>query len=125
MWSTSAVDARPVRTLTRSWRSASMLLVMRACASLWMSLIMAGSGTNASRKYSERPAPAAVALAAAVRRAVVAIVFAGMPALDLQCRMVDAETLVEFLHDAVDEGIVVAVLRPHQVRGHRHLASAQ
>src|SRR3954464_10328579 len=125
MCSTSAVEARPVRTLTRSWRSASMLLDMRACASLWMSLIMAGSGTNASPKYSERPLQADPASVAAVRGPVVAIVFARVAALDLQRRMIDAEALVQLAHEPVDEDVVVLVARAHEVRGHRDLAGAQ
>src|SRR5690606_39356105 len=58
MLSTRPVEARPVRTLTRLWRRASMLLAMRACASCLISLIIAVfPGVAESADYTGNAAP--------------------------------------------------------------------
>src|SRR5690606_1691814 len=116
MCSTSAVEARPVRTLTRSWRRASMLLAMRACASLWMVSIM-GIPVPGSAPGVQPSVP--------VRGAVVAVVQAGAAELDLQRGVVDAETRVQLAMDVVQERVVAVAAGPHQVCGHRDLARAQ
>src|SRR5690606_41475446 len=61
MVSTRPVEARPVRTLTRLWRRASMLLAMRVCASCLISLIIAvfpGGAESADYTGNAVPGPA-------------------------------------------------------------------
>ena len=60
-----------------------------------------------------------------VRRAVMLVVHAQIAALYLQGRVVDAELVVEVMHEGIDEGIVVVVVGADQMRGHRDLARAQ
>src|SRR5687767_10092301 len=64
-------------------------------------------------------------LVSAVGSVVVAVVLAAGAALDLQGRVVDAEAMVELVHQPIEECVVVAVVGADQVRGHRDLACAQ
>src|SRR5690606_35582494 len=114
MWSTRAVEARPVRTFTSVWRRASMLLAMRVWASLWISLIIAAPGLFLS--------PASISMP--VRRRIVQVV-AARAELHLQGRVVDAEALVQFVVDAVEERVVAVAAGADQMRGHRNLAGTQ
>src|SRR5690606_22035663 len=114
MWSTRAVEARPVRTFTSVWRRASMLLAMRVWASLWISLIIAAPGLFLS--------PASISMP--VRRRIVQVV-AGRAEFHLQGRVVDAEARVQVVVDAIEEGVVAVAAGADQVRGHRDLAGSQ
>ena len=59
-----------------------------------------------------------------MRRRIVQVVAATGAALDLQGGVVDAETVVQGVHGGVDEGVVVVLARPHQVRGQGDLVGA-